>query len=440
MTAGPPSEPPEQRPVDLRLESRVAWDVGRLIADELRRRNVSFRVVTTSDLAAELNQQGYPATTFPRRSKRQRLSSLVQQHLVLLLFAGDFSTMWDRRRRTYGKPRIIRFADSFRSIVRLNYPFLNRVVDYLTGLVYGNRLDRVIVQITPSWHNESLTDRLSTVFAIVESWDHHCKMPTGYFPDHVVAWNHRLLDRWMAYQGAHIGSVGYPHKLAYTAEVPPEQENQEASRYIYAFTLSSEAPGFAEELELARRLAKAFDQNGAPLTLKLKPAEALEVQHAIATDMQLEVLGAGAGRGANYSLTSEYNHDRKKQLGAALGVITFGTTFALDVAASRLPLIQLDLRKLQLDYPLLASIASNEHLAELLYPEGSRVFRPERASDLDEIVGAIVGNSTDQPVEFSASTHGWLFPPWSSEDAISKLGWEIQQAASMRPGRGRCEH
>lgn len=421
------------RPISIRANTRIAWDLGKLIADELDSRDVGFAVRTSAQLRDELISDGYSVEGDNRRSVRSRLAGKVQTHLVRLLFAGDFSVMWDRRRRQESESWLLAAADLLRGRLAVGYPKLNRFVDRLTGIVFGRSFDGVIVQITPSWLNEELTDPAATVIAVVESWDHYCKMPTGYYPDLAVCWNQRLMEGWCSYQGARTACVGYPHKLSYASQ-PLDIARSVDGPFVYAFTTSSDSPLFEEELELVRCLALHFRPTESELLLKFKPTDKQSVQDRIAQELNVECWGATGSddrNGANYSLTEEYNTGRRDLLAGVRSVISFGTTFALDAAAMGVPVTQLDIRNMETSFPGLADAASNEHLANLLYPDGASVFRPFDRADLGGIVSRIVSSPHLEPTDFTAEVRAWLLPSGSSADAIEELCTYIEDARRL---------
>ncbi|NNE35597.1 MAG: hypothetical protein HKN13_10180 [Rhodothermales bacterium] len=306
-------------------------------------------------------------------------------------------------------------------------PERNRIVHSITGLVYGSSFNGLRIQVTPSWLNEDLCDRSARVLAVVESWDHHCKMPTGYHPDAVVCWNERLLAAWNEHQGARTSHIGYPHKLGYATTAEPSSASSEP-HFLYAFTLSSHSPDFDEEVALVHRVAAIAAECGVKLDLKFKPAELQEVQQRVKGELLLDGWGGkGNGSGDAYRLTRDYNDERIDELGRATAVISFGTTFALDVAAANTPMAQFDLSQLDDGFQTLRALAANEHLKDLLYPTGLPAFRPKNLAGLDSQLRDMFTNPNERPADFTKATREWLLPDASTASAIQDLGDLIVQ-------------
>ena len=424
--------------VRIQVGSKVAWDLGALVADLCRDAGMDYRVDAGDSVRDDVIAAGHPLTVRPAtRPRRQQAARLVQQWLLVSTFGPAFSSMWARRRERYA-PLPVSNALAY-AVDRSQVPAssLNRLIGRATGLLFGSDFDGVIIQITPSWMNERLCDRSARTVALVESWDHHCKMPTGYWPDVVVGWNQSLTDAWMQRQGAVEGRSGYPHKLAYAAEASWSRPAP-SDVAVYAFTLSSHARGFDEEVVLAGQITGELRRSGASVRLKFKPAESAEVERQVSQQLRVDGWGAvGRGRGDEYRLEPGYNQARVAELRDALFIVCFGTTLALDAAAAGTPVAQLDMRSMTYRYPTLARLAANEHLCELLYPDGAAALRPTSVTELNAMIAGVAAGEDQTARHFTDYCRSWLLPGWTQTEALRNLQDLIAELSGDATAQGR---
>jgi hypothetical protein len=418
---GPDPDVARARPLRIRVGSRVAWDLGRLVAEACRRRGLNPVIICPDVLRRVVTDAGFPVARHAP-SRRRRLGRKLQHHLINCLVARDFSRMWESRRIDEARSWQRRTADVVRALVPFpGYAAVNRMIGTLTGWVTGPVWDGVVVTTTPMWHSEDLCHRSTRVVTVVESWDHHAKKPYGYCSNHVVGWNRPLLEAWMERQGGRVGHVGYPFKLAYARGARPSQRTA-VERVMYALTFASDSPRFDQEVDLIQHIARSLRGSGIAFVVKAKPTETPAGRERLAQASGAEVTRAmGGAHGADFSLTPDYNRQRLAELANVDVVIVYGTTYALDMAIAGVPLVQLDLRPALATWPQLATVSTNEHLVSYLLCHQDLTYRVHGPAEIDRLGPWLRTEGLARALAFSRTVRSWLTGDDGPERALDRI-------------------
>ena len=422
------------------VPSPLAWDLGLLLATELRKRGYDPLIRCSPEVALLVASYNFRPTEGPERTRRMKVAEELQKRLVFLFFSKRFSNQWSNKWRQVSRPgRLNRLSNLYLPLPRSTWPFAQRVIRWVSGTLAGSSGVKLAIIISPLWRSVEILHPRTRVISVVDSWDHAVKFPYGCWSDHVISWNQDLCDQWAARQGSGRTHVGYPHKVAYAdgAEIPSTTVGDDVSRAVktlmYAMSLGEGEDGFEEELELVSLIETLSATKGISLTIKPHPLKTHNPEKISSVATQSTVLATSAPpvvsnpfTPTDYSLTADYNRQRLTELQTIDAVIAWGTTFVLDTAVAEVPTIQLDLRHAHW-WTLITKFAHNDHLSELLYSRGDGAIPISSPEDLARIFETLQTGGLERATRFSQDLKEWLIGDRTQEGALREFGDLVDQ-------------
>lgn len=307
---------------------------------------------------------------------RRLLSRFIMPMISPLSFSPMFGRLQSKRRLSWGYILGITIAKFF-SPAEINRTY-SKVFSRFSGLLPA----QFVISFTRVSKPYLLAGKGLKHIAIMESWDHPVKAPWYVMPNYVLTWNRDLRKDVRCYQN--VGKVGYviPLKFRYIAELEKLSEvemlrrlsltySEELSRVhrrefvLYPTSTSSiNAVDHPGEMELISDLVAATHEAGLFLYIKPKPNGPIGDYDAFAKMRHVIVGRYSSDISAIDMLRDEYHVFRYLLLQRARVVINVGTTFVLEAALARTPIIQLDLRGGR--FGNFSSLSKNVHLQKYL--------------------------------------------------------------------------
>ncbi|MBX4893855.1 hypothetical protein [Rhizobium bangladeshense] len=363
---------------------------------------------------------------------KARMMRLAHRYTELLVAGPEFSETyrfreWDPACSRAGLAGIsLRLRSAFPSaqkqyvnsyLERLYAPFVPRVFP-------SNR----ILVVTRSDIRHLLCHPDLDVVSLMESWDHPPKAPMGYRSDTAFVWNRALQRDWREFQGDGDIRIGYPFKLRYVLEGFQKQTvARNAVLYPASFSKRSDPIFFAAELRLLKVICEATRKLGIKLIVKPKPNGIRgEFDDLFDQGTHVSIAPYKDNDGSTgYFLDEQYNAERLELLSRCFAVINLGTTFAIDAAAARIPIIQLRLND-PAKFPEVTQANRWVHLDRHFFSKPELLCQiSENDNPVDKIAHFI--EHTDRAQSFSNYLFEWISPEQTAEEAISHIARRLMQ-------------
>ncbi|MBY3266795.1 MULTISPECIES: hypothetical protein [Rhizobium] len=363
---------------------------------------------------------------------KARIMRLAHRYTELLVAGPGFSETyrfreWDPACSKAGPAGIsLRLRSAFPSARRQEInAYLERLYAPFVPKVFPS--NRILV-VTRSDVRHLLCHPDLDVVSLMESWDHPPKAPMGYRSDTAFVWNRALERDWREFQGDEDIRIGYPFKLRYVLEGHQKQTaGKTAVLYPASFSKRSDPTFFAAELRLLKLISEATRKLGIELIVKPKPNGMRgEFDYLLDEGTHVSVAGYKDNDGSTgYFLDEQYNAERLELLSRCFAVINLGTTFAIDAAAARIPIIQLRLND-QARFPELTQANRWVHLDRHFFSKPELLCRISADDDpVDKIANSI--KNTDQAQLFCNYLFEWISPEQTAEEAISHIARRLFQ-------------
>ena len=224
------------------------------------------------------------------------------------------------------------------------------------------------------------------VITVVESWDHPYKFPIGYVSNKVFVWNNALKRDWKIYQGDKDIEFGYQAKFDYIIKQKNKCDvSSKTLNCMYPFSTSSRSDKFlyADEIKLVNHLAQFFLKKDLELSIKPKPSTPKGELDYFNKYPNVKVLSyQNSLDGANYTLSKNYNEKRIEDLDSVDCVISRGTTFVLDAALYRKPVILLNFKTEQ--FPALSNLNNFPHLSRHFFSAEDKIILLNDNNSIDK--------------------------------------------------------
>jgi hypothetical protein len=259
------------------------------------------------------------------------------------------------------------------------------------------------------------------VISLMESWDHPPKAPMGYRSDTAFVWNRALERDWREFQGDRDVRIGYPFKLRYALEGHRKSSAaRNAVLYPATFSKRSDPRYFLAELHLLKFVCDATKRLGVELIIKPKPNGVRgEFDHLseLGNHIHIDTYKENDGS-TGYFLDEQYNAERLELLSRCATVVNLGTTFAIDAAAARAPVVQLRLND-QERFPELTGANRWVHLDKHFFGKPDLLCEILVGDDVAEKI-ALAITATGRAQSYSNYLLEWITPEQTAEEAINQ--------------------
>lgn len=289
---------------------------------------------------------------------KYKIRKLIHTALMILLTPISYSNNYKiLKLRNFRNPQykgITKHLYRFLFIISFVSPKskkINQTVNSIMRIIFKNKVfkDRKVVVGSLNPYSHLLSSKDLEVYSIMESWDHVVKQPSGYLSKAAFVWNEDLANDWKKYNlDKNVYGV-FPLKLRFSKEVERKKVIKNkiccyAAAYSDHFTRSKISD--VEHL-IIRKIAAACQRANWKLLIKLRPNGRPDEFDYLKTDFKnitISLTESLNENPANYYLTKDYNMERFNFIEKADFIINCFTTFGLDAAFAKIPVLQMDVR------------------------------------------------------------------------------------------------
>ena len=399
---------------------------------ELEKREIEVILYVSDDISWQnLKDYGIKSSySYISNLRKFPINEFIHRVLILLFTPIDYSPNFDRwlkqrlNKRNYFLQRILHLFRIFSTMIKIDN--LNNLIFRVLSPITPSLLNsEKIVAITLPVNSHLLCSKHFDVFTILESWDQIYRSPVGYKSKKVFLWNKSLSNDWIRIQGDAKTYETYPVKLKY-AHNQHVKDSKVIRRILYAPMTSSSSykKMYIEETKFIELLCKITKKLKLDLFIKPKP----NTQKGD-LDLFLKYKNVSIGcyqdndSGSSYSLSKEYNNNRRSEINSCDLLINIGTTFCLDCAFYGLPILQI---KLNLSsYPVISNLGS--HTTQYINSKEDFIFTLDDNENLDESLFSILTSRTtlDHAKALRDSLREWLIPGESMNESVLRVIDEI---------------
>ena len=416
------------------ISSKIAFHTALPYIKELKKRNVIVHYTITKELTSTILSIVDPSSIILDVDKlsNKKKKILLLHRLILLLFTPDnFSTFYKRwvNQRLAGNNKltvsilkfiIFLFPKWERKKINTNLTYW--ISKTIKNLFPSNKIIVVTIPDTPFLLCANGID----VYSILESWDHPAKSPIGYISKYVFLWNHPLKEDWKYYQGDVQIFYSYPIKLNYAIEANsinrPSQRKINRIMYPVVTSTGSDKQLYRDEMNFINNLCEATKDLDLLLFIKPKPNTAIGDLNGFLVYKHVEIgIYQDSDGNSSYELSEEYNNKRIQEMEKCTYAINTGTTFAFDVAAFGLPVVQLKF-SCPNQFPILSKLDTFPHLARHFYNKDNLIFTLSDNSDVQDQLKLILKDTKTRETAnlFSQYLREWLIPEESLKLSVEK--------------------
>jgi len=345
------------RTVTVWCEPRIAIYSAKPIIDKYHNQGRTICVVVRAcdkEIAQEYFGERIDITTI--ESIDSKIRKALHYFVTPILVPNDFSSMYERIRKKQGGWSY--FAGKYigNMFSRLNF---NKLYFRIFALFPSRLPSQFVISLTRASTPYLLASSKYKHISIMESWDHPIKAPYFLWPSRTLTWNKSLRNDIYYHQGLNYVRYITPLKLRYVNEysrytdevllnkLPKKYKNEieellSSDYVLYPATTSSVNPVDHEgEMKLIRDLLCVFHDSGIKFYIKPKPNGPVGDYNVFRKHDSVYVGAYSTDPAGDDMLNEEYHIFRYLLLRHATLLINVATTFVLEGALAKTPILQL---------------------------------------------------------------------------------------------------
>ena len=315
--------------------------------------------------------------------KNENVIDLYKRFPIISRLLGRLSNLWIWLFVPSNFSRLYKLECEKKYLFQIPLFFLKKNINssyvnffkFITPKIFDNT--KVLVFTT--LNNTFWLSRSKQNIVVLDSWDHAYKKPFLFQSQKIFVWNEDLAKEVKEKQDCFNYQLIFPLRFRYIVELQDkykinkkninkfcdEIEIIKKNNFVtYVATYSSMAKKeFPMEKKLIKKIGNWCFKNQKKLYVKPKPFSNINDFKDLKNEPGLYI--GISGENNLHMIDNEYHYYRKVLLESSMFIINLGTTFVLEAAFLKRPILQLHLEKWYEDIELFEG--QNEHVEKYLY-------------------------------------------------------------------------